>query len=143
MVACTNADPSQHPTCKIDDKLKLFTIGIVEPGQMQLFMQKKKAWDTTSTASENLLLDISPKHVAEALRQGLKVEPQHFDCDTIFFSDIVGFTTISSELSPIMVSDILDRAYTKFDRLSRKQKVFKVEMLASLVEILVFIRDAA
>ena len=130
MVACTNADPSQRPTFReIDDKLKMFTIGNVEPGQMNLSMQKKKAWDTTLTASENLLLDIFPKHVAEALSQGQKVEPQHFDCVTIFFSDIVGFTTISGELSPIMVSDMLDRLYTKFDRLSRKHEVFKVETI--------------
>ena len=36
------------------------------------------------------LFDIFPRHVAEALRDGRKVEPQHRDPVTIFFSDIVG-----------------------------------------------------
>jgi serine/threonine protein kinase len=130
MAACTNADPTQRPTFRdIDDKLRTFTVGSVEPAQMQLSMQTKKIWDTTLTASENLLLEIFPKHVADALSKGQKVEPQHFECVTIFFSDIVGFTTISSELSPMMVSDMLDRLYTKFDLLSRKHDVFKVETI--------------
>ena len=37
MVTCTNADPSQRPIfCETDNTLKLFTIGDVKPGQMQL-----------------------------------------------------------------------------------------------------------
>ena len=79
---------------------------------------------------ENLSLDISPNYVAEALSQGQKVEPHHFEYVTTFFSDIVGFTTILGELSPIMVSDMLGCPYTKkFGRLSRKHEVFKVETI--------------
>ena len=90
MNACTNAHPDIRPPFRvIDEKLKAFDVKTVEPSQLYFSLQKKKGWDTTLTASENLLLDIFPKHVAEALSQGQKVEPQHFDCVTIFFSDIV------------------------------------------------------
>lgn len=41
--------------------------------------------------------------IGEMLAQGLKVKPEHFKCVTIFFSDIVGFTTISSTQPPEMV----------------------------------------
>lgn len=92
-------------------------------------MQNKKSWDTTLTATENLLLEIFPQRVAEALSIGQKVEPEHFDCVTIFFSDIVGFTTIAGEMTPLKVSDMLDRLYMKFDRLSRTHDVFKVETI--------------
>jgi class 3 adenylate cyclase len=48
---------------------------------------------------------------------------------TMFFSDIVGYTIISSKLSPDQVSDLLDRLYLKFDELSVKHDVFKIETI--------------
>jgi hypothetical protein len=50
-------------------------------------------------------------HIAEALRDGRQVEAEHRDCVTIFFSDIVDFTAISSKLPPGKVADLLDRLY--------------------------------
>jgi class 3 adenylate cyclase len=130
MMACTDANPRVRPTFRdIDDDLKSYNVGNVEPGKMCFSMQNKKSWDTTLTATENLLLEIFPKRVAEALIKGQEVEPEHFDCVTIFFSDIVGFTTIASEMSPLKVSDMLDRLYMKFDNTSRTHDVFKVETI--------------
>lgn len=43
--------------------------------------------------------------VSAALREGRPVEPESFDCVTIFFSDIVGFQTLSTELPPQEVSN--------------------------------------
>ena len=67
-----------------------------------------------------------PPHIAKQLNEGKKVEPEHHDVVTIFFSDIVGFTNLSSLLSPVKVSEFLDRLYLKFDELSHKHEVFKV-----------------
>eukprot|EP00934_Nitzschia_sp_Nitz4_P006330 Nitzschia sp. Nitz4//scaffold24_size164493//113881//116306//NITZ4_002340-RA/size164493-processed-gene-0.240-mRNA-1//-1//CDS//3329544150//6320//frame0 len=79
--------------------------------------------------TDNLLYDVFPKHIAEALRMGRKVEPENHECVTIFFSDIVGFTNISSELDPLKISDMLDRLYNAFDALSHYHDVFKVETI--------------
>lgn len=38
--------------------------------------------------------------VAQALQEGRTVEPEFYQCVTIFFSDIVGFTAISGILQP-------------------------------------------
>jgi guanylate cyclase, other len=75
------------------------------------------------------LFDIFPAHIAEALSQGKKVEPEYRDVVTIFFSDIVNFTTISSSLEPRKVAQMLDRLYSVFDELSHKHDVFKVETI--------------
>jgi len=71
------------------------------------------------------LFDIFPRHIAEALRDGRTPEAEHKDVVTIFFSDIVGFTTISSTLEPRKVATMLDRLYSKFDALSHKHDIFK------------------
>jgi len=75
------------------------------------------------------LFDIFPRHVAEALRDGRTVQPEHKDCVTVFFSDVVGFTNIAAELDPRKVASLLDRLYTSFDELSQKHGIFKVETI--------------
>lgn len=82
----------------------------------------------------NVVLDqIFPAHVARALAEGQKLQPEHYDSVTIFFSDIVGFTDISKTLPPEKVCDMLDRLYTRFDLLSDKHDIFKVETIGAYV----------
>jgi len=80
-------------------------------------------------AAEGLLYQVFPKRIADALKAGKEVDPEHHDCVTVFFSDIVGFTNISSTLQPIKVMNMLDRLYKEFDLLARKHQVFKVETI--------------
>jgi hypothetical protein len=79
------------------------------------------------TKTDELLYSVFPKHVADALRNGQKVAPENHDLVTIFFSDIVGFTDISTKLDPLKISELLDRLYNSFDALSEYHDVFKVE----------------
>jgi class 3 adenylate cyclase len=57
------------------------------------------------------------------------VQPEYFKAVTIFFSDIVGYTDISSTLDPTKVMSMLDRLYQEFDSLTRKFGLFKVETI--------------
>lgn len=128
MKDCFEADPKARPTFEeIDLRLQRMSAENARPGEAHLSLRARK--EKKASASNDLLLNVFPAHVAEALRDGRKVEAEQHDCVTIFFSDIVGFTTISSTISPEKVMDMLDRLYLKFDELSIKYDVFKMETI--------------
>lgn len=57
----------------------------------------------------------------------LQVEPEKYDCVTIFLCEVVDFAGIAETQTPEQVSDMLQRLYLCFDELCRKHDVFKVE----------------
>jgi len=65
--------------------------------------------------SEKLLLNILPIRVANDLKKTGTTQPKNFENVTVYFSDIVGFTKISSELDPKYLIDELNDIFTAFD----------------------------
>lgn len=86
----------------------------------------RKAAQVEHTAIINSLL---PRAVSDALKQGIKVEPELFDNVTLFFSDVEGFTSICSECSPMKVFDMLNELYTVMDYCTTLFPLYKVETI--------------
>lgn len=59
------------------------------------------------------------------------MEPESFDCVSVFFSDVVSFTTLASKCTPLQVVNLLNSLYTILDSIITEFDVYKVETIGN------------
>lgn len=64
--------------------------------------------------------------MAESLKRGEPIEAENFDSVTILFSDIVGFTELAANSTPLQVVTLLNELYTCYDYIISHYDVYKV-----------------
>ncbi|NWY32489.1 ANPRB protein, partial [Pheucticus melanocephalus] len=138
---CRKNNPSQRPTFEQVKKM-LYKMNPVSPVDMMMTLMEKYNKHLEILVSERtqdlmhekqktdrLLYSMLPKQVADDLRQGKQAQAQSYSSATIFFSDIVGFTELSSSSTPYQVVDLLNKLYTIFDEIIDNYDVYKVETI--------------
>ena len=92
--------------------------------------------------SETLLLNILPQSIVDRMRGGEVVIADRVSEATILFCDLVGFTTLSHELSADQVIDFLSKIFSGFDRLAAEQGVEKIKTIGDAYMVAAGIPEA-
>ena len=83
--------------------------------QLRLFAQKlsTKAHELyrEKKRTDTLLYQMLPRPVAEQLKANQVVTAEYFECVSIYFGDIAGFTSLSARSTPLQVVDLLNALY--------------------------------
>jgi len=93
---------------------------------------KKKAHEQISLEkdkSDKLLQNILPNKVAADLKEKGYTNPESFEHVSVFFSDIVGFTKISSDLDPKVLINELNTLFTAFDNIIEKNQCERIKTI--------------
>ena len=79
--------------------------------------------------SEHLLLNILPETVANRLKEQPTTIAEAFAEATVLFADIVGFTQLSTQVSPQELVALLNRIFSAFDELAEKHGLEKIKTI--------------
>ncbi len=79
--------------------------------------------------SEKLLLNILPSPIADRLKRKSEAIADSFSEATVLFADIVGFTELSSRLTPQELVQCLNRIFSCFDNLAEQYGLEKIKTI--------------
>jgi adenylate cyclase len=79
--------------------------------------------------AENLLLNVLPKSVVQEMKEHGKSVPKKFDNVTVLFADFVGFTAISSSISPEDLVEQLNFFFAEFDAIMKRHGLEKIKTI--------------
>ncbi len=85
--------------------------------------------ETEQQKSEALLLNVLPKPIAERLKRGEENIADSYTEVSVLFADIVGFTILSTKVTPNQLIELLNRIFSAFDSLSEKYDLEKIKTI--------------
>jgi len=79
--------------------------------------------------SENLLLNILPKDIADILKNESRTIADHYDGASILFADVVNFTPMSAQMRPVEIVGLLNEVFSYFDTLVDEYALEKIKTI--------------
>ena len=85
--------------------------------------------DIERERADALLLNILPKKIADRLKVDKGTIAEQYESASILFADLVGFTPLSVQMTPIGMIELLNQIYSHFDSLAEKYGVEKIRTI--------------
>ena len=101
----------------------------LEKDYLAQLQKEKELLQMEQMKSERLILNILPKPIAERLKKNEKNISSSYEDVTILFSDIVGFTQMSSLLTPSDLVALLNDLFTRFDKRAESLGLEKIKTI--------------
>jgi adenylate cyclase len=79
--------------------------------------------------SEQLLLNVLPPPIAGRLKSGERLIADRVSDATVLFADIVGFTSLTRQVSPERMISVLNELFSAFDRLATEHGLEKIKTI--------------
>jgi class 3 adenylate cyclase len=92
-------------------------------------LELKEIVEAEKERSEKLLLNILPPRVAKDLKEKGTSLPECFDNASVFFSDIVNFTKLTSNIDPRDVIQELSSLFTEFDHIFNRNHCVRIKTI--------------
>eukprot|EP01135_Chromosphaera_perkinsii_P002200 Nk52_evm8s219 gene=Nk52_evmTU8s219 len=95
----------------------------------QLVQKRTEQLEEKHQKLESLLTQVMPKSVYKQIQDNGSYIPEFYESATIYFNDIVAFTTKASTMSPMEVVLFLNWLFVVFDDIAENFNVYKVETI--------------
>lgn len=93
---------------------------------LQYFTSQREAAQETS---ESLLLNILPRSIAQALKEGPKTIAERYEGASVLFADVVDFTPMSADMPPEDLVELLNEVFTYFDEVADELGIEKIKTI--------------
>jgi len=91
--------------------------------------EKNKIIERERERSENLLLNILPKVIADELKQRGSAQAREYEMASVLFADFEGFSKISKTMSPEELINDLDYCFRAFDEIATQHGLEKIKTI--------------
>jgi adenylate cyclase len=97
--------------------------------QNLVILEDQKVIQAEKEKSDKLLLNILPGALAQELKEKGHATPRHYESVTVLFTDFVGFTQISEQLTPTELISTLDKVFLEFDLICERNGLSRIKTI--------------